>query len=103
MKPAPKKKPKRVRAIIVYTSPGYLSLRDETLSLEASLSASGRSIKSSHLELAEWGSGKRGSLLKNNKSNYAGINRSISLSDKNADNKLMRYINLGGKDRKNAR
>lgn len=60
----------------------------------------GRKVKSSHFELAPWGSGKHGSLLKNNKSNYTSIKPTINTSDKNDGHKLLRYINLGGKGRK---
>lgn len=105
MKPAPQKKPRRIRAIIVYTVPAdeFLGLKHEERGFDFQISKlNGRRVKSSHFELAEWGSGKRGSLLKGNRSNYPS-NNPIGLADKNADNKLMRYINLGSKDRKNAR
>lgn len=93
MKPAPIRKV-RLRAVMVYEvlADDYHGLRSQGEAFKKAFS-----VKSLTVELAPWGSGKRGSLKGaklNNTSNKSPINSTISLSTKNASNKLFRYIDL---------
>lgn len=61
MKPAPKPKPKRIRAVIIYAVPAseYKGLVNEDRVLNIALLNEARFVKSAKFELAAWGSFKR--------------------------------------------
>lgn len=98
MKPAPPRKPKRIRVVLVYTVPAdlYRGIDIEVGVLRRILLyADGRILKSSRLRLEAWGKGNGG---------Y--INRLIKTIDskaKNTPTKINRYIDFSGLKPKNSK